>query len=318
MDRRHFLTTSLLAGAASLPGLRVAAADAAGRGGPALAAAREIRVGAAKVIALSDGYLPIDAGVFPDVGPEEFARHRAEAFLRADTHQLSINAFLIETGGTRTLVDMGTGPVLGETLGKLAGNMDALGIDPKGIDSVFITHLHPDHVGGVLGGGGNPYTGASMRVSRTDLDFWRNPDMKAAAPEATRPFFDMAVAATDIFGERIETFGDGDAIAPGVTAVALPGHTPGHSGVMIESDGDSLLIWGDLVHVAAVQLPRPEVTISFDVDPDIARETRLRVLDMVATDRLRVAGAHLGFPGIGYLERAGGSYRLVGQPWQYS
>ena len=141
--------------------------------------------------------------------------------------------------------------------------------------------------------------------------------MKGQAPEEVRQFFDLAMAAVGAFGDRVEGFEGEASLGAGMTAMPLPGHTPGHSGVMLESDGDALLMWGDIVHVPPVQFARPDVTIGFDVDQDTARATRMKVLDMAATDRLRVAGMHISFPGIGYVEKAGDGYRFVPSSYQY-
>jgi glyoxylase-like metal-dependent hydrolase (beta-lactamase superfamily II) len=113
----------------------------------------------------------------------------------------------------------------------------------------------------------------------------------------------------------MHTFSDSTEVFPGVTAVMLHGHTPGHSGYMISSGNDSLLIWGDIVHVPDIQIPRPEVTIEFDTDPDAAMTTRKRVLDMVTTDRLLVAGMHMHFPGFAHIVRQGDSYDMLPEPW---
>ncbi|MEO0831485.1 MAG: MBL fold metallo-hydrolase, partial [Pseudomonadota bacterium] len=183
---------------------------------------------------------------------------------------------------------------------------------------LLVTHLHPDHVGGRVGETSVALPNAEMVVGTQDHSFFTSEEMKAQAPDGFKPFFDMAVAAAGQFGERV-TLIDGEAsIAPGITAMPLPGHTPGHMGFMLESGGEQLLIWGDILHVPAVQFARPDVTLAFDADPDTARASRTKVLDMVATDKLMVAGMHMSFPGLGYVERASEGYRLVPAPWDYT
>jgi glyoxylase-like metal-dependent hydrolase (beta-lactamase superfamily II) len=115
--------------------------------------------------------------------------------------------------------------------------------------------------------------------------------------------------ATGPYRERMRTIGDGEAL-PGVSALLLAGHTPGHTGWLIQSGSDGVLIWGDIVHFPAVQVPRPDAALIFDYDRQAARTTRQRTFDRVAADRLRVAGAHLDFPGFGYIVRKGASYRF--------
>jgi Zn-dependent hydrolases, including glyoxylases len=119
------------------------------------------------------------------------------------------------------------------------------------------------------------------------------------------------------WGDRVETFTGEATLAPGVTAVPMPGHTVGHTGLRVESNGQQMLIWADLIHVGAVQFARPEVTIGFDTDQDRARATWLQVMDAAATDRLLIAGSHIGFPGVGYVERQGEGYHFTPMPWQY-
>ena len=318
MRRRDLLTATAAAGlATAIPGFRVAPAYAEEHG-HGLAAAQRFIIGEITVTALSDGFLPIDADALIGVTAERFADLLAEAYRPEGAHIAAVNAYLIETGDRRLLVDIGTGTLFGPTLGQLAGNMAALGLAPGDIDTVIATHLHPDHVGAALADSGNPFANAGLIVSEADRGFWTDADIRAAAPEQFRGMFDMATGAVGSFAERVETVSGEAALAPGITAIPLPGHTPGHMGVMVESGGQELLIWGDTVHVPPVQFAMPEVTIGFDTDQDMARATRLELFDRAATDRLMVAGMHINFPGIGYVERrAEAGYHFVPAPWQY-
>ncbi len=218
-------------------------------------------------------------------------------------------------------IDTRSGSVFGPTLGHFGAALTASGIDSSAVSRVVATHLHPDHVGGILADGGNAFTNAELvtatATATADHGFWTNADVKAQAPADLHSFFDHATASVNAFADRLRLV-DGTAdIASGLTAVPLPGHTPGHMGVMLESAGASLLIWGDVIHAAPLQMPRPEVAVAFDVDPDMAVATRLRLLDEVARDGQQVAGMHLPFPGIGYVERAGSEYRFVPRHWDH-
>ena len=317
MKRRDFLTTATVGGAGAILGLRAMPVLAQGSGALGIATAQVFKVGDVSVTALSDGFLPITPEALIGVTPEEFATLLAEAYIPGDAHPTGVNAYLIDDGTHSYLVDVGTGTAMGPGLGQLGANMAALGIEPAGINAVIATHLHPDHIGGVLTEEGNPFTQARLIVAQGDLDFWTDADIKAGAPEDFQPFFDMAVAAVDGFGEQLEVVSGEASIAPGLTAMPLPGHTPGHMGVMLESAGQSLLIWGDIVHVPPVQWAMPDVTIAFDVDQDQARATRKSVMDMAATDQIQIAGMHIGFPGMGYLEKAGEGYHFTPSPFQY-
>ena len=313
MQRRNFLIgAGLVSGLAAL-GWRVAPAGAAG-----LVAARRYSVGDAHVTALSDGFINIGPESLFGVTPEEFAMLLENAYMDQDVHPSAVNAFLVEIDDRRILVDVGTGSAFGPTLGKLPDVMTALNIDPASIDTVFFTHLHPDHIGGVVTETGNPFTNAVLRVSQADVDFFTSDEIKAQAPDAFKPFFDMAAGALGSFGERVQSFDGVVDVAPGLTTMPLPGHTIGHTGLLLENGDDALLIAGDILHVPAVQLPRPDVTIGFDTDQDMARETRLRTMDMAATDQLMIAGAHIALPGIGYLERAEEGYRFIPARHEYS
>lgn len=318
MKRRDFLTASALAGAGSALGLQVAPVAAQGVGAVAgIAAARRFKIGAAEVTAFSDGFLSIGPEALIGVSPEDFTALLKAAYIDGAAHPTGVNAYLIDAGGTRTLVDAGTGTVFGPTLGQLAANMAALDVDPASVDRVFVTHLHPDHIGGLVTESGNPFPNASLVAAQADIDFWTSAEIKSQAPKDFQGFFDLATAAHGSFGDKVEGVSGEADLGNGMTAMPLPGHTVGHTGLMLESEGASLLIWGDIVHVPPVQFARPDVTIGFDTDQDTARATRIRLLDQVATDSIQVAGMHIGFPGVGYLERAGEGYRFVPAPWQY-
>ncbi len=316
MNRRDFFTTSALA-AAGVAGLRMAPVHAAGSSVTGLAAAREFRIGEAIVTALSDGFLPIDASVLTGIDAEGFSALLADAYLPGPAHLTGVNAYLIDHGGRLTLVDAGTGTAFGDGLGHLVATMSALGLDPTAVDAVCATHLHPDHIGGILTDAGNPFANATLHVHGADLAFWGNADIKSQAPSEFQGFFDMATEAVAAFGDRLMPFtGEAD-LGVGLTAMPLAGHTPGHTGFVLSSGDDTLLFFGDVVHVGPVQFPRPEVTIGFDVDAEMAAATRARVFDMANADRLRIAGAHISFPGVGYVEAASEGYRFVPQSWQY-
>lgn len=316
MNRRDFFTASALA-AVGLAGLRVAPVKAAGSASTGLVAAREFKIGDATVTALSDGFLPIDASALIGIEAEGFAALLADAYLPGPTHPTGVNAFLVDHGGRLTLIDAGTGTAFGDGLGHLVSTMTTLGLDPAAVDAVCATHLHPDHIGGILTETGNPFANATLHVNEADLAFWGDADIKSKAPEEFQGFFDMATGAVAAFGDRLMPFTGESDLGAGLTAMPLPGHTPGHTGFMLSSGDDTLLFFGDIVHVGPVQFPRPEVTIGFDVDTEMAAATRARVFDMASADRLRIAGAHVSFPGVGFVEAESEGYRFVPQSWQY-
>jgi glyoxylase-like metal-dependent hydrolase (beta-lactamase superfamily II) len=209
--------------------------------------------------------------------------------------------------------------MMGPTLGRLAGNLAAVGVKPEDIDTILVTHLHPDHVGGLVDGSGQAvFPKAELVVHAADATHWSDETVLANAPDGQEKQFVLLSRATlAAYRDCTRTITGGEPF-PGITAVPAPGHTSGHTGWLIASAGDALLIWGDIVHLPGVQFAHPEAGMAFDVDGAQAIATRRRIMDMAATDRLRVAGMHLDFPSFGHVVRAGGAYAFVPEVWAAS
>jgi glyoxylase-like metal-dependent hydrolase (beta-lactamase superfamily II) len=268
------------------------------------------RVGSARVTAISDGYFDVAFGLFPGLDPSV-----GEALLR-NAHRpspprMQVNAFLVEQAGKRILVDTGCGARLGPTVNRLLSNLAAAGVEGAGasIDAILCTHIHPDHTNGLVDDRGEPqFPNAEVYVHAAEAAFWLSDENRAKAPDDLKIQFDWATQAFAPYRDRLHLIAPG-AVLPGVEAVALPGHTPGHTGYVVHSEGEALLIWGDAVHSISIQTALPEVTFAADVDREAARATRLRLFDQVATDRLLVTGMHLELPGFGHLTRDAGRFR---------
>lgn len=264
-------------------------------------------VGAMQVTALHDGQIQLDAKLLKNASPVQIQQALARMF-RSNPTSTAVNAYLVNLGSRLVLVDAGAGRLFGPALGQVLANLKAAGYQPEQVDDVLITHLHGDHVGGLLTADGQPaFPRATLHVAQTEADFWLSEQRTAQAPEGMKPFFKMAQDSVRPYADagRLKTFAAGATVLPGASAVSLPGHTPGHTGFRFTSGDASLLIWGDVVHNAAVQFPRPQVTIEFDVDGPQAAASRRQALRQTASARQLVAGMHLPFPGMGHVRAEG-------------
>jgi glyoxylase-like metal-dependent hydrolase (beta-lactamase superfamily II) len=263
------------------------------------------KIGDIEVTALSDGRLATSLDVV--IGMDRAEAARLVGTTGGDVH-IAVNAFLLKRAGNWALIDTGAGNSMGPALGKLAENLRAFGVAPEEIAAVFLTHIHPDHSNGLVDASGRMiFPNAELIMHEAEARFWLDRDEASGANERIRRNIAKAAVATAPYRQRMRAVRDGEALA-GVAAVALPGHTPGHTGWLIASGKESLLIWGDLVHLASVQVARPDTGLVFDVDPQAACATRLRTFDRVAADRLKVAGAHMDFPGFGTIVRRGSGF----------
>lgn len=278
------------------------------------------RVGDIVVTALSDGVLARTHEMMNDVGAEEAGKFLAAAFRPG--FLLSVNAFLIHSRGRLALIDTGSGDYLGPEAGHLPACIAAAGISPEAIDTVLLTHMHPDHSAGLTDRktGSPRFPAAELLVHEAEPAHWFDDAAMARGTEREKALmFQQAREQCAPYSDRMRTF-DGGEVFPGVTAVPCPGHTPGHTAFLIESGDESLLIWGDIVHMPEVQIPRPDVTMTVDVDPAGAIASRRRIFDMCATDRLAVTGMHLHYPGFGHIARGTSGepaeWRFVPEPWR--
>jgi glyoxylase-like metal-dependent hydrolase (beta-lactamase superfamily II) len=266
-------------------------------------ATRSRRIGDIEVTALSDGVLAAPLDVVLGMDKAETARLAGKK--PGESLPIAVNAFLLKRGEKFALVDAGSGNTMGPTLGKLTDNLRTLGVAPERIETILLTHLHPDHSNGLVDDAGTAiYPNAEVILHETEAAFWLDRDEATGPTERIRRNIAKSAETTKPYRARMRTVRDGEAI-PGVSAVLLPGHTPGHTGWLIHSGKDSLLIWGDLVHLASIQIARPDTGLVYDIDPQAACATRRRMFDRGAADKLKVAGAHLDFPGFGTIVRKG-------------
>ncbi|HTK14272.1 MAG TPA: MBL fold metallo-hydrolase [Xanthobacteraceae bacterium] len=266
-------------------------------------------VGDVTVTAVSDGVL--NSGHDVILGIDKAESERLTGVPYGQTLPLDVNCFLIRHDGRLILSDVGAGHAMGPTLGKLPQSLREIGVEPGAIDTILLTHLHSDHSLGLVDAAGKAvFPTAELVVHEVEAAFWldRAPQDSDSARVARNTKAQRAAVAP--YRDRIRRIGDG-AVLPSISAILQSGHTPGHTNWLIQSKGERLLLWGDIVHLATVQMPRPDAGLVFDVDPQMARQTREHVFDWTARERLCVAGAHLGYPGFGYVDRAGRGFAFA-------
>ncbi|KFZ32055.1 beta-lactamase [Pseudidiomarina salinarum] len=264
------------------------------------------------ITALSDGTVDLPMHNLLHLDAAEVHQRLAKDYLESPL-ETSLNGFLIDTGDKQVLVDTGAGSMFGPTLGKLPQHLQAAGYQTNDIDVILITHMHPDHVGGLVRDGERLYPNAKVYVHRDDANYWLDEAHLNAAPEGQKDFFRGAMAALQPYQEsgQLSSFTGVTEILPGFVAHPTVGHTPGHSGYHVSSAEQTMVFWGDVIHVAAIQFADPEVTIDFDTDSAVAKTVRQGVFSSVAKEGYWAAGAHLSFPGIGHLATRDKGYRWI-------
>lgn len=272
-------------------------------------------VGDIVVSVVNDGVFQIS---FDDIVgvPREAAEASHVGEFRSSPPWLTINTFVIQTPERLLLVDTG---FIGETplVGKLLPNLASVGIEPGDIDAILMTHMHPDHEAGLTDEqGAAVFPNAELIVHEDEVTFWQDEGAFSRATETVQGYFRLARTALAAYEGRTTLVNEGDEPVPGIHVFPTPGHTPGHTAWHVHSGDDSLLVWGDVVHLPGVQLALPDAGVAFDIDSAAAAVTRKRVLDQVTTDRMRVAGIHLDYPSVGRIVRNGEAYGFLPEVWQ--
>lgn len=313
-NRRQALGGAALAAAAViLPNTVLAKAPMAGTQAPGY---YRRKVGEAEVTALLDGYIDVAHEFWVGIERSTVEDLSAAAGLPATgAIRIGVTSYLINQGDRLTLVDTGSADLFGPTAGKFLNALAAAGHTPAQVDTILITHMHPDHIGALLMDSAAAFPNAEMYICGLDFDYWTADAEQAKAPDFAKPWYDAAKGVKAAYDGRIKLFTGGPELVPGITAVPLIGHTPGHTGYRLSSAGEDLLIWGDACGVASVQFQHPEAGLVFDVDGTTGRATRARLLDMAAGEGVLVASAHLPFPTFGRVVRSGSAYAW--QPDEY-
>jgi glyoxylase-like metal-dependent hydrolase (beta-lactamase superfamily II) len=276
------------------------------------------RIGDIVVTAISDGYLDGNLDVMRNVDLDKAHQILRDAFRPA--RRTSVNTFLIHSKGRVAIVDTGSGNYLQPTAGFVQRNLAAAGVEAKLVDTVLLTHMHPDHSAGLtdMSNGQLLFPNAELVMHENELPYWFDDGAMAKADERSRKLYFLAgreqVAP---YKSRTRRFREGE-VFPGVTAVPSPGHTPGHTAYLVASGKDQLMIWGDTVHVPEVQTAFPAAGMAFDVDLAEAAASRRRMFDRASADGVLIAGMHLHFPAFSRLARRGEGYALYPEAWVHA
>jgi glyoxylase-like metal-dependent hydrolase (beta-lactamase superfamily II) len=272
------------------------------------------RIGDVVVTLINDGFQDFSFDILSD----NITANEAKALLRAANlppiPRMSVNVYVVQDGYRTILIDGGDANSQ-RTGGRLHYALSAANIDASQIDAILLTHAHPDHVGGLAAHNATPlFPNSELILHPDELQFWRNDENFRNMSEDMHGARSLALNTFNAYQSATRTATSGE-IFSGITIQPLPGHTPGHSGYLIASGKDSVLIWGDIVHWPDIQIPRPEVTLAFDIDRSQAAETRMRLVDRVATDNILIGGMHLNFPGFIRIYRDANRYAIHEERW---
>ena len=325
LNRRDLLAGAAAIGAASVLPLGWQEANAAA---PAAAAQApgfyRYKVGSIECTSVNDGArtFPMPDKFVTNVSKDTALAAAEAAYMPKGMVTVPFNPQLINTDSKLILIDSGNGiatyePTKG-AVGRTLQNLAAAGVDPKSIDVVLMSHLHPDHTNGIRAADGSmAFPNAEIMVPAVEWAFWMSDEnaAKAQSNEMMKNYFANVKKIYAGIESRVTRYEWGKEVAPGITSIAAPGHTPGHTAFAIASGSSTILIQSDVTNIPEFFLRNPDWHVAYDVDPDLAQATRHKFYDMAAAEKATVVGFHFTFPSIGHVEKDGSKYRLIPIAW---
>ena len=328
LSRRELLGVAAAAGAAAgaaaaLPPLSSARAAVAPAGAQAPGFYR-YKVGDYECTSINDGArsFPMPDKWVTNVPKDEALAAAEAAYMPKGMVTVPFNPQLINTGSKLILIDCGNGiATFGPTkgaVGRTLQNLAAAGVDPKSIDIVLVSHLHPDHTNGIRAlDGSMAFPNAEIMVPAKEWEFWMSEEnaSKAQSNEMMKNYFANVKKIYTGIESKVTKYDWGKEVVPGITAIATPGHTPGHTSFAVASGNSKILIQSDVTNIPEFFLRNPDWHVAYDTDPELAQQTRHKFYDMAAAEKATVVGFHFTFPSIGHVERDGNGYRLIPSLW---
>ncbi|MEM0909114.1 MAG: MBL fold metallo-hydrolase, partial [Pseudomonadota bacterium] len=272
------------------------------------------KIGDVDVIGLHDGYfeLPLNDSFIGNAELQDVEDALEAGGHPRDVVPINFTQTLLKIGDEIILVDAGTGAQLAPTAGNMMDHLNAAGVDPASVTKVLVSHFHPDHIFGLMTKEENAqvFPNAQIMVPEAEIAFWTDPATMSALPENRKGLANRIVATLGAW-DNVERYQDGATLAPGVTAKATHGHTPGHTAFVVSSGSDELVIAGDIANIPALFVANPGWHARFDMDKAKAEAARRSLFDQVIADKATIAGYHFGFPNAGTIEKDGSGYAFI-------
>jgi glyoxylase-like metal-dependent hydrolase (beta-lactamase superfamily II) len=326
LNRRQLLATAVAAAAASVltTSLGGSSANASTPAGAQAPGFYRYKVGSYECTSINDGArsFPMPDKWVTNVPKDEALKASAAAYMPQGMVTVPFNPQLINTGSKLILVDSGNGisalePTKG-AVGRTLQNLAAAGVDPKTIDVVLLSHLHPDHINGIRAlDGSMAFPNAEIMAPAVDWKFWMSDEnaAKAQSNEMMKNYFANVKKIFAGIESKVTKYEWGKEVAPGITSISTPGHTPGHTSFAVASGNSRILLQCDVTNIPEFFLRNPDWHVAYDTEPDLAQTTRHKFYDMAAAEKATVVGFHFTFPSIGHVEKDGAKYRLIPVAW---